>query len=304
MIVIAAVVLAATAFGVWLERRIGVPARRGGERSMSAILWVALPIVAFFNVARLELSAEVGAGIAYGYGAVIGTMALAWLIGTRVLRLARPALGALMLAAALGNTGYLGLPFVTVLLGHDSLPDAVVYDVFVSSMALISIGFAVGAAFGTRGETPRERATAFITRNPPLWATLAALAVPDALAPDLLVDASRLLLFAILPVGFTVVGIVLSAESAADRIGFPPPMSKPVGTALVLKLGVAPAIAAALSASLLRVPDAYLVQAGMASAIASLLVANEYGLDRPIAAGAIAWSTALVVSAGLAAALL
>ncbi|MBA2504432.1 MAG: hypothetical protein H0V29_00645 [Thermoleophilaceae bacterium] len=304
MIGIAAIIAASAFLGFWLENRHGKRAEGWGERLMTGILWIAIPVIAFFNVARLEIDAEVGAGIAYGYAAIGVTMALAWVIGARLLHLPRPAVGALMLAAGLGNTGWLGLPFASVLFGRDGVADAIVYDIFVTGMAFVSIGFAVGAAFGTRGQSKRERAAAFVTRNPPLWATLAALVAPDALAPDALVDASQLLVFAILPVGFVAVGIVLSAEADDDRLSFPPPLTKPVGVALVLKLGVAPAVAAGLSALVLGVPDPYIVQAGMACATASLLLANEYGLDRPLAAAAIAWSTALVVAAGLVAALL
>lgn len=304
MIGIAAIIAASTGLGFWLEHRYGERAERAGKHLMTAMLWFAIPVIAFFNVARLHVDAEVGAGIAYGYAAIGTSMLLAWLIGSRVLKLSRPGVGALMLVAGLGNTGWLGLPFATVLFGRDAVADAVVYDVFVSAMALISIGFAVGAAFGTRGETKRERATLFFTRNPPLWATLAALIAPDALAPDVLVDASQLLIFAILPIGFVIVGIVLAAEGDEDRLSFPPPFTKPVGVAVVIKLGVSPAVAALLSTVVLGVPDPYIVQAGMACAISSLLVANEYGLDRPLAAGAIAWSTAFVVAAGLVAALL
>jgi predicted permease len=42
----------------------------------------------------------------------------------------------------------------------------------------------------------------------------------------------------------------------------------------------------------------------MPSAIMGLVVAHEYGLDRALAAGAIAWSTLLVVVAGLVLAVL
>jgi predicted permease len=41
----------------------------------------------------------------------------------------------------------------------------------------------------------------------------------------------------------------------------------------------------------------------MASAIVNILIANEYGLDRALVAGAIVWTTVVVVLVGLAAAL-
>jgi predicted permease len=110
--------------------------------------------------------------------------------------------------------------------------------------------------------------------------------------------------FAILPLGFFVVGITLAAEAEEGAVRFPPPLSLAVGVALALKLLVAPAIVLALSQLVLDVPDPYLVQAAMASAINAIVIAHEYGLDGGLTAAAIAWSTAIVVVAGLAVALL
>ena len=56
------------------------------------MLWVALPFVAFVNLAALELDAKVGAGIAFGWS----RSAAAWVSPTRpgvVLRLPRPSRG-------------------------------------------------------------------------------------------------------------------------------------------------------------------------------------------------------------------
>jgi hypothetical protein len=243
-----------------------------------------------------------GAGIGFGYAIQAVSIAAAWLVGTRVLGLARPALGALLIAAAFGNTGFLGLPFSAALFGLDELPNAIAYDVVVSGIGMVTVGFSLGAAFGTIAERPRDRAVAFFTRNPPLWACLAAIAAPDALAPGWAVDASRVLVFAILPLGFVAVGVTLAR--AGGGVGLFAALDPAVSCALVIKLLVAPGLMVALSVTLVSVPDSYVSQAGMATAITSILVANEYGLDRRLAAAAIAWSTALVVIAGLVAAAL
>ena len=52
------------------------------------------------------------------------------------------------------------------------------------------------------------------------------------------------------------------------------------------------------------VPDAYLVQAAMPVGVNTLVVAHAYGLDRGLAAAALAWSTALALAAALVAAAL
>jgi predicted permease len=304
VIALVAVIVAATAAGLTAEHRYRERAVSLSRRLLDLVLWVLMPIIAFFNIATLHFTARVGAGIGFGYVALAASMLAAYTLGKYVLHLSRPSIGALMGVAALGNTGYLGLPFTAALLGFDQVPNAVAYDLLVSTAALITIGFSVGAAFGTVAERPRDRAMAFFTRNPPLWAALAGLIAPDVLAPHWAVDASRLIVVAILPIGFFAVGVTLAAEAEEGVAKFPPPINPPVATAVGLKLLLPPAVLLVLSHFVLRVPDAYISQAAMASGINNLLVAHTYGLDRGLAAAAITWSTAIVMVAGLAVALL
>ena len=304
MIPLAAVIAAATAAGFGAEQRMGERADRLAQRMMWLVLWVLLPPVTFFNIAALELTTRVGAGIAFAYAALLAVLSAAYIVGTHVLRLSRPGVGALMVASGLANTGYLGLPFSAALFGLDELPNAVAYDIVVSGLALVTIGFSIGAAFGTVAERPRERVATFFKRNPPLWACAAGFLAPAALAPDWAVDASQVLVFAVLPLGCFAVGVTLAAEREEGRLRFPPPLTPAVGVALGLKLLLAPAVVLALSALVLEVPDSYLSQAAMASAINGIVIAHEYGLDRALVAAAIAWSTAVVVAAGLLVALL
>ena len=124
------------------------------------------------------------------------------------------------------NTGYLGYPLTVALLGRDQLSTAVLYDVLVTGPCLLLGAFAVGAAFGTKaGETPRERVGAFFTRNPPLYAAIAGMLAPKALAPAELVDISQALIVAILPIGFFAVGATLAENAEHGELPMPPPMT-------------------------------------------------------------------------------
>lgn len=305
MIAIAGVIAIATAIGFGVEHRWGEErSQRAAIVVMQTMLWVLLPPVVFFNIADLHLTAGVGAGLAFGWAAVVVSMTAAYAIGKWALQLSRPSTGSLILAAGLGNTGYLGLPFTAALFGFDDVPDAIAYDILVSGMALLTVAFAIGAAFGTVAEAPRERIAAFFSRNPGLWACVAGFLAPAALAPDWAVEASQIAVFAMLPLGFFVVGVTLAGEAEEGSIRFPPPVTAPVGVALGLKLLLVPAVVFGLSQLLIDVPDSYFSQAAMASGINTVLVAHTYGLDRSLAASAIAWSTAIVVVAGLLVALI
>ena len=305
MIPIAAVIAAATAIGVGAEHRFADAASRAAGRLMSAVLWVVLPVAAFFNLAALHFDAGAGAGLAFAYVAVAVTLAIAYAVGTWLLDLPRPWVGALMCVSVFGNTGYLGLPFNAALFGFDHIGTAVVYDVLISSSLLVTVGFSIGAGFGTVASRARDRVRAFFTRNPPLWATAAGLIAPQALAPGWAVDASRILVFAILPIGFFAVGVTLSRESEAGAARFPPPLDAPTLAGIALKLLLVPAVLLGLAAAFgTAVPETYPVQAAMCTGVNTILIADEYGLERGLTAAVIAWTTAIVVTAGLVVALL
>ena len=304
MTLILALIGGSAAMGFGAEHRYEAAAQVLARRLMWLVLWVLMPVVTFINIASLHITARVGAGIGFGWAAIAVVTATSYFLGTRVLHLGRPSVGALMCVTALGNTGYLGIPLTGALFGLHEIPNAVAYDTLVSSVALVTVGFSVGAAFGTVAERPRDRLAAFFLRNPPLWAAVLGLLAPAALAPDWAVHASRVLVIAILPIGFFAVGVTLAAEAEEGAAKFPPPLTRDVGTAVVLKLVVPPLVVALLSRALIDVPQAYITQAAMASGLNNLVVAHNYGLDRRLTAGAIAWSTAVVALVGVVVAVL
>ena len=99
MIAIIAAIAASVAGGLAVERRFGEErARRLASGVLTAIFWVLMPFVTFFSLARLHVTAGVGAGIALGYVTLAIVGVAAWAIGTRVMRLPR-------LTAPAGATG-------------------------------------------------------------------------------------------------------------------------------------------------------------------------------------------------------
>jgi hypothetical protein len=302
VILVVLAILASTGVGVAAEHRWREGAVAFSRRLIDAMVWGLLPFITLFIVARLHLGGGVGVGLVLAFIelGIVGTLAF-W-IGSRVLRLPRPGVGALILTVILANTGYLGIPLNAALLGHDALAPAIAWDTVVSQVMLYTAGFAVGAAFGTEaGESPSERLHAFLTRNPVLWALLVGLLIPDAWVPDAVYDAAKFCAaYLLLPFGFFILGVNLMGEREEGVLRFPPPLTAPIAVSLVLRMLVAPGLLLALSALTVDIPDAYVVQAAMASGINSLVVAHLYGLDIRLAAGAIAWSTALAVVAALA----
>ncbi len=297
MIAVVAVTVAALGAGIAAERRWPQGAFTLQGRLLELLVFVLLPVVVFFTVIDLEVTANVGAGLAFGWIERIVVFLLAWLIGTRVLRLERSSTGALVAAVVMANTGYLGIPVVALLLGGDQIGLAVTWDVVVTPPAMLILGFAAGAAFGTRaGDSGGERLKAFFVRNPPLYALILALILPESLNPSWGPELAEVLALAMAPIGFFALGVNLLREHDEEGIRiFPPPLTAPVATAVFLRVIFAPALVFLLAKVIIDVPDAFLVEAGMASGINALAVAHLFGLNMRIVVGAIAWSTLLVV---------
>jgi predicted permease len=194
------------------------------------------------------------------------------------------------------NTGLMGLAVVGAVLGFDHLSEGVLYDALVQQPVFFIGSFAIAAATGTKaGETVRDRVKAFFVRNPPLIAVVLGLIAPDALAPDVLVDAARILILSVPVLGFFAVGVTLAEEAEEGALKFPPPLTAPIGAAIVLRLVVAPALLFLLAAPAIDLPAAFLLAAAMPAGLHIVVLAHVYGLDVPYAAGAIVWTTMVAV---------
>jgi predicted permease len=296
----AVLIVAGTAVGVGAERRYPTAAIGLARRFLRVLLYVLVPIVIFFNLAKAHISLDnaVGLGLGWINMALVGT--IVWFLASRVLRLSRPQTGAVMVAALVANTAYLGYPLTVALLGHDHLSTGVLYDVLVSGPVLMLGAFGIGAAFGDKaGEGMGERAKAFLTRNPPLYAAILGFAAPSALAPTVLVSASQVLAVAVLPIGFFAVGATLAEGAEHGELPFPPPFPRPVALAVGARLALAPALLMLLAAPVIDLPSAYRLMSAMPTGLNAMIVSHAYGLDNRTVAEAITWSTAIVVAAAL-----
>lgn len=312
LFLLVAVMAAAVAGGILSERRWHERAERGTRAAMSAMLTWILPPVYFVLVSRLHVDLRLIGGLLTAYAVIAVVGVIAWWVADRVLRLPRPTVGAVILAAILANTGYFGLPLTRVVLGPDELGAAVAWDSLVSGPMFFLVGFAVGAAFAPPGllgsgvGPPERRLVAFL-RNPLLWSAIAGLLVPFD-ASDALAEVAQWIVYALLPVGFVVVGVQLSRERRSVRAADARPTAEAssvgrarhrviapeVALAVGLRLVVAPALVLGVSLLWLDLPSGMLLQAVAPTGLNGLLVAHRFDLTLQPIASSIVWSTTLV----------
>jgi malate permease and related proteins len=219
-------------------------------------------------------------GLAAGAAVYLG---LPWFRSTP-----RAAVGALLLAAAFGNVTYLGLPVITETLGERYGYIAILYDLLAATPVLLTVGMLTAARFGSGGTVSLAASFRRVVMLPPLWGVAAGVAVNAASVtlPGPVLDAAQLMGRAVIPVMIFTVGLALDFRDVRRL-----PVALP---ALALKLFLAPVLAwfiaraGGVSGTVLQ---AVVIEGAMPVMVLSLVIADEFELDVPLAATCIAVST-------------
>jgi hypothetical protein len=200
----------------------------------------------------------------------------------------RPAIGALVLSAAFGNVTYLGLPVITETMGARFGYVAILYDLLASTPVLLTVGMLAAARYGSGAPVSAAASLRRVLRLPPIWGVVAGVlvhALPFPL-PGVLLDAVGLMGKAVIPVMIFTVGLALDFRDVVRL-----PVALP---ALALKLLLAPAAAWWVATKLGISGDvlsAVVIEGAMPVMVLSLIVADEFELDVPLAATCITVST-------------
>ena len=165
VIYIALTIVVATAAGIAAERRWPERAGHDSRRALLWILYLVLPPVTFFNLVHVSFDADLGGGIGLAWIATAVAAGVAYLVGSRLLDLTRPQIGAVIACTLVANTAYLGYPLTIALLGSDQLGEAVAYDVAVGAPALL-LGRVLGRR-RVRDQGRRGRARSGPARSSP-----------------------------------------------------------------------------------------------------------------------------------------
>ena len=134
-------------------------------------------------------------------------------LAARALKLNRPTTGGLMLAAAFGNTGFLGYPLVTAAFPHSprAMPTAVMFDQFAMAMMLNTVG--VGIATCSAGKQIGKSGLLEFLRTPLFLATVAAVVFRTAHLPPVLLKTLEFLAAGTVPLAMISIGLNLSGRS-------------------------------------------------------------------------------------------
>lgn len=253
----------------------------------AVIIYVGLPAFIFEAVHGARLGPQLWAVVAVAWLVSLVLFAVAWAV-QRMLRLEPRRGGALILASALGNTGYIGYPLTLAMLGAAALPSAVFYDIFGTVFALVLIGLPLAWRFGEHEHGPVNMLREVLT-FPAVIALFVALALRTVPVPEVVGDGLGLLAKMVAPLIMLSVGLSLRPRTIAAG-------ASALVAIVVLRLVLAPLVALAAGSAVAVSEDLLAVtvlEAGMPTMMLTLVVAERYGLDTDLVAAAIFVTTVL-----------
>lgn len=269
----------------WALRASGLLLREDARPINAVIVYVGLPALIFQAVHPAELDWRLTGVAAAAWVAVAAAMLLGW-GAARALRLPAIVTGGFLLAAALGNTGYIGYPVSLALLGEHALVQAIFFDVFGTVAALALVGVPVAQHFGDHGERRMNPLREFFG-FPAVIALFVGLAFKPVAIPGMVSEGLDLLASMTVPLIMISVGLSL-------RMGAVRQFAVPLSILAVVKLLAAPLVAFAFGSLVLRNADAtrlVTLQAGMPSMMLTLVVGTRFKLDTDFIASAILVTT-------------
>lgn len=199
---------------------------------------------------------------------------------SRFLKLDRASAAVVIMACGLGNTSFIGFPFVEALYGADALGYALLFDQFGSFLFLSIFGSMIAAWGAGRDSSPKKLAKSVLA-FPPFIAILAALALKFFELPSFVLLGADKLAVTLLPLVTIAVGMKIDVRHIKENINN-------TAAILALKMGVVPLAVLLILPPLGIVSKVALIESAMPPMVMVAVFAMRYGLNEKLAVSAVA----------------
>ncbi len=273
----------------WVLRVTGLLASDDARPMHTVIIYVGLPALIFQAVHPARLSTELAVIAAVAW-LVFATSALVAWAASYLLRLPRPVAGGFIIAASLGNTGYIGYPVSQAMLGDEGLVRAVFYDVFGTVGALLLVGLLIAQRFGSR-KGHAVNPVREVLRFPAVIVLAIAFALRPFAIPEAVSSGLDSLASLVVPMIMISVGLTLEMRGLAKH-------SVALGVLGFIRLLAAPVVAVALGSLVLLDAEAVrlvALEAGMPTMMLSIVIGARFGLDTEFLTSAVVFTTVAAV---------
>ena len=258
------------------------------------LFWIGAPISIVAFLRRANLSGPIWIAPVVAWVAILSGAGLAWAwiefresFGQSRDSWSKPNKGSFILAAMVGNTGYLGYPVTLALVGQQYFGWALFYDLLGSTLGTYGFGVVLAARFGM-GVTSHRQILKAVLINPALWSLGFGLAFRELPLPDPVEVTLQRLGWTVVALALVLIGMRLSQLSSLGRL-------RQVAISLSLKMLLIPLVLG-MGLTLLGITGSprlvMVLQMAMPPAFATLILAEAYNLDRDLAVTAIAFGSA------------
>ncbi len=236
------------------------------------IIYLTLPALIFEKVVASDVSFAYFKIPLIALVLMSACMGLAYFFG-KLLSLKPETLGAFLLAASVGNTGYLGYPLSLALFKEAHFAKALFYDLFGTVLFVFTVGLYIAEIYGKE----KQKVNKFkeIVTFPPLLALLAGLSLRNVSLPDFYLRCLEYLGPATIPLIMFSIGLTLNLGEV-----------KKYKTTLLLvsliKLVFSPLLALVLGRLILTDITSLkilVLEASMPTVLLSLVIGLKYKLD-------------------------
>lgn len=291
MLLLVLLILAALALrsaGALTEDHAGVFSR--------VITLLILPALAFNHLSESPIDADMLKAPTMLFLSGLILMALAWYVGTRVLRLERLQLGALILCTGFGAATLVGIPLVEIAHPELDLQESILIGVLGVELPLFLLGPLIASYYGRRDGFSLAAGVWVVLRSPIVPAAVAGIlwgqfALPRGgnLALDTLFLTLNHLEAALLPLVGLAIGLMLRPISIANMLPL-------LAFVAVVQLVLQPTLLA-IGSWLWSLPESIaatlILQGAAPVTVLSAIFVRQYGCDGALAASLILFTTLL-----------
>ncbi len=267
-----------------------VPMRLG-----QSLYWVGVPtsIIAFLRKTDLSGQIWIAPAIAFSamfLGASLALVAIQFRASSMHKVTRKSTQGSLILAAMVGNTGYIGYPVVLSLVGDKYFAWALFYDLLGTTLGAYGLGVALASRFGD-GIQSHSRTIKAILINPALWSFGIGLVMRQVALPRVVVTCLDIVAWSAIASSLILIGMRLSKLTNWGSL-------KLASISLTIKMIIIPLI---LGLSLAffgltgKIAQVIVLQMAMPPAFATLVLAETFNLDKDLAVTTLAVGSMLLL---------
>lgn len=223
----------------YIFQKLRVFPRRAPAILNQFVMSISMPAMILLQVPTMQFSLHMIIPVIIAWCVMSITAVMTFYI-SKWYNFSREVTGALMLVTVLGNTSFVGIPFINAYYGQDAMPYLLIYDQLGTFIFLVSYATFILSYYSGTGKTSFKIITIKVITFPPFLSLLVALVLLGTTFPPTVIHLLKSLSTTIVPLVLIAVGLQLKFKIPSEDI-------KPFAISNIIKLIISPLIAFVLA---------------------------------------------------------